>query len=47
MLSNFEPKIDGKYKSDGTIQSYQSVLTTILIWVLKCLVFCKFHVEVL
>ena len=26
MLSNFEPKIDGKYKSDSTIQSYQSVL---------------------
>lgn len=26
MLSNFEPKIDGKYKSDGTTQSYESVL---------------------
>ena len=37
MLSNFEPKIDGKYKSDGTIQSYQSVLTTISDLVIKVL----------
>ena len=37
MLSNFQPKIGGKNKSDGTIQSYQSVLTTISDLVIKVL----------